>query len=51
MSNTTAQSNTITLYVHRCHKCGKPVTKEPTSLKVTDGIVILCSDCRKKELK
>ena len=33
------------LYVHRCHHCGKPVTPEPTSLETTDDIMILCSEC------
>lgn len=40
---------TTSLYVHRCHKCGKPVTPKPTTLKTTDNIVILCSDCEKEE--
>ena len=38
---------TTSLYVHCCHKCGKPVTPEPTSLEVIDEVVILCSDCGK----
>lgn len=33
------------LHVYRCHWCGKPVTKEPTSLNVIEEITILCSGC------
>jgi len=33
------------LQVHRCNWCGKIVTPENTSLKITDDITILCSDC------
>jgi len=37
------------LYIHRCHKCGKPIVEKPTSLRTIDDITILCSNCAKKK--
>ncbi|GAI86202.1 unnamed protein product, partial [marine sediment metagenome] len=36
---------TISLYVHRCHKCGRPITPEPTALETLGNVMILCETC------